>query len=60
MRVPFFGMLADKSPLDGLLEHYEKINGCVALIKESMECYVAGGACREFMELAEQIDEIEN
>jgi len=60
MRVPFFGMLADKSPLDGLLEHYEKINGCVALIKESMECYVAGGACREFLELAQQIDEIEN
>lgn len=60
MRVPFFGILADKSPLDGLLEHYEKINGCVALIKESMECYVAGGACREFLELAQQIDEIEN
>lgn len=60
MRIPFFGMLADKSPLDGLLEHYEKVNGCVAIIKESMECYVAGGACREFLELAQQIDEIED
>jgi len=60
MRLPFFGMLSDSSPLDGLTEHYNKINECVDVIKESMECYVAGGACREFVELAKQVDEIEN
>ncbi len=60
MRLPFFGLLTDKSPLDGLTEHYNKISGCVRIIRESMECYVAGGACREFMELAQQVDEIEN
>lgn len=59
MRVPFFGMLSDRSPLDGLLEHYDKIHECTELIKESMECYVAGGACREFLELTSQIDTIE-
>ncbi|BBD09932.1 DUF47 domain-containing protein [Desulfovibrio ferrophilus] len=60
MRLPFFGLLSDRSPLDGLIEHYTKINECVDVIKESMECYVAGGACREFVELAKQVDEIEN
>lgn len=60
MRLPFFGLLSDRSPLDGLVEHYTKINECVDVIKESMECYVAGGACREFVELAKQVDEIEH
>lgn len=60
MRVPFYGMLSDRSPLEGLLEHYDKIHECTELIKESMECYVAGGACREFLELTSQIDVIES
>lgn len=60
LRLPFFGLLTDRSPLDGLVEHYEKINECVDLIQESMECYVSGGTCREFIELAAQVDEIEH
>ncbi|WP_461211015.1 DUF47 domain-containing protein [Desulfocurvus sp. DL9XJH121] len=60
MRLPFFGILADRSPLDGLVEHYTKINECVDVIRESLECYVAGGACRDFVELVKQVDEIEN
>lgn len=60
LRLPFFGLLTDRSPLDGLVEHYDKINECVDLIKESMECYVAGGTCREFIDLAAQVDEIEH
>jgi len=60
MRMPFFGMLTDRSPLDGLIEHYDKIHACVDLIRESLECYVAGGTCREFMELTDQVDAIEN
>ena len=60
MRLPFFGLLSDRSPMDGLTEHYIKINECVDVIKESLECYVAGGACREFMELTKQVDDIEH
>jgi hypothetical protein len=60
MRLPLFGLLTSRSPLDGLVDHYEKIHECTEIIKDSLECYVAGGACREFMELAKQIDNIEN
>jgi len=60
MRLPYFGMLATRSPLDGLVKHYEKIQECTDLIRESMECFVAGGACREFLELAEQVNDIED
>ncbi|MBU1001758.1 MAG: DUF47 family protein [Proteobacteria bacterium] len=60
MRLPFFGLLSDRSPLEGLIEHNTKIKECVDVIKESMECYVAGGACREFVDLAKQVDDIEN
>jgi len=60
MRAIFFGMLCDRAPLDGLLEHYDKIHQCAGLIQEAMECYVAGGTCQDFMELAAQVDAIEN
>jgi len=60
MRLPFFGLLTTRSPLDGLVKHFKKIKECTDIVKESMECYVAGGACREFMELAKQVDEVEN
>jgi len=60
MRLPFFGLLSTRSPLDGLIKHFKKIKECTDIVKESMECYVAGGACREFLELAKQVDEIEN
>ncbi|MEW5775040.1 MAG: DUF47 family protein [Thermodesulfobacteriota bacterium] len=60
MRAVFFGMLCDRSPMDGLLEHYEKIHECVRLIRDAMECYVAGGTCRDFMEIAAQVDTVEN
>ena len=61
LRIPFFGLLTQRSPMEGLVEHYDKIAGCVKIIKESLECYVSGGgACREFKELAREIDQIEN
>jgi len=60
MRLPFFGLLSARSPLDGLVDHFKKIKECTDIVKESMECYVAGGACREFLELAKQVDEVEN
>ena len=60
MRAFFFGMLHDRSPLDGLQEHYEKIHQCVELIRDAMECYVAGGTCQDFLDLAARVDTIEN
>ena len=60
LRLPFFGLLASRSPMDGLTEHYDKIAECIAAIDDSLECYVSGGVCREFEELTRAVDEIEN
>lgn len=60
LRIPFFGLIAKRSPMDGLVEHYDKIAECIAAIDESLECYVSGGVCREFEELTRTIDEIED
>ncbi|KAB1442790.1 DUF47 domain-containing protein [Pseudodesulfovibrio senegalensis] len=60
LKIPFFGLIAKRSPMDGLVEHYDKISECVATIDESLECYVSGGVCREFEELTKTIDTIEN
>ncbi len=60
-KLPFFGLLSPKSPMEGLVEHYDKIAECIHVINESLECYVSGvGACREFTELTREIDAIEN
>lgn len=60
LKIPFFGLLANRSPMDGLVEHYDKIAECIATIDDSLECYVSGGVCREFEDLTRTIDEIEN
>jgi len=60
IRLPYFGLLANRSPMDGLTEHYDKIAECIATIDESLECYVSGGVCREFEDLLRTIDDIEN
>nr|WP_321259436.1 DUF47 family protein [uncultured Pseudodesulfovibrio sp.] len=60
LKIPFFGLLANRSPMDGLVEHYDKIAECIAAIDDSLECYVSGGVCREFEELTRSVDEIEN
>lgn len=60
LRIPFFGLLGNHSPMDGLVEHYDKIAECIAAIDDSLECYVSGGVCREFEELTKVVDEIEN
>jgi hypothetical protein len=60
LKIPFFGLLGKRSPMDGLVEHYDKIAECIAAIDESLECYVSGGVCREFKELTKAVDEIEN
>ena len=58
-RVPFFGMLSERTPMNGLLEHYGQIEKGMGLIHESMECYITGGACREFYSLQQEVDDAE-
>ncbi|MBI9080790.1 MAG: DUF47 family protein [Pseudodesulfovibrio sp.] len=60
LRIPFFGLIASHCPMEGLVEHYDKIAECVATIDDSLECYVSGGVCREFDDLTRTIDDIEN
>lgn len=61
LRLPFFGLVSQKSPMEGLLRHYEKISEGLKLIEESLGCYIsAGGACREFQELVSEIDGLED
>jgi len=58
--VPFFGLLSERNPMDGLVEHYAQIGKGMALIRESMECYITGGTCREFSSLQEEVNEVED
>lgn len=61
VRLPFFGMLSLRSPLHGFLEHYEQIAVGMALIEESMECYISNefGVCKEFTALQKEVNDAE-
>lgn len=64
IRLPFFGMLTNRSPMMGLLEHYEQISIGMRLIGESMECFIgygsAGSECKEFQSLIKEVNEVED
>ncbi len=60
LRMPFFGLIAQKSPMEGLSEHYKKIAEGMTLIEDALECYLAGGTeCTEFSELIVKVEELE-
>ncbi len=60
LRVPFFGLIAPHSPMEGLGEHYDKIIEGVHLIEEALECYIGGGpACGEFLDLKAKVHDLE-
>ncbi|MEF2145762.1 MAG: DUF47 family protein [Desulfovibrionaceae bacterium] len=59
LRLPLFGLLSRNSPMDGLVEHYDKISECISIINNSLECYITGGSCREMEDLAEAIQHVE-
>lgn len=60
LRLPMFGLIKEQDPMTGLLEHYEQIAKGMHLIEESMECYIAGGICKDFTVLLDEVDEAEN
>jgi len=59
-RLPFFGLLTYRSPLDGLLRHYQQIAKGMELIQGSLECYIEGGTCRDFYDLRTEVDKVED
>ena len=62
IRLPFFGLISSRSPLSGLLEHYEQVSKAMVLIEEAMECYIAdssGLGCKEFEALRGELDAVE-
>jgi len=59
-RLPFFGLLTHRSPMDGLLRHYQQIAKGMELIQGSLECYIEGGTCRDFHDLRVEVDKVEN
>lgn len=61
MRIPFFGLISLRSPMLGLLEHYEQIAKGMELIEGSMECYITsdGHACQEFSMLQNELNAVE-
>ncbi len=61
LRVPFFGLIAPHSPMEGLSEHYDKIIEGMRLIEDALECYIGGGpACGEFQELTAKVEKLED
>ncbi len=60
MRLNFFGLLTQKSPMERLLEHYEKIQQSVDIINDSLECYIVGGQCVEFKTMQNDLNELES
>ena len=61
MRMNFFGLLSNKSPMEGLHDHYEKIHESIEVINEALECYIGGGdKCPEFLTLQSRINELES
>lgn len=63
VRLPFFGLISLRSPLEGILEHYGQITKGMALIEESMECYItrtdSAMTCKEFNALVAEVDAAE-
>ncbi|MDR2076166.1 MAG: DUF47 family protein [Desulfovibrio sp.] len=62
IRLPFFGLISIRSPMNGLLEHYDQIAAGMSLIKKSMECFIAGEELqrKDFISLQEQLDAAED
>lgn len=60
LKVPFMGLIAQRSPLEGLLDHYACITRGMELIDDSIECYLGGGGlCREFKDLSKEVNDLE-
>lgn len=63
IRLPFFGLLANRSPMHGLMDHYEQIAQGMQLVEEAMQCFIGYGVsesdCPSFLSLQEKLNEVE-
>ena len=60
LRLPLFGILPLRSPIEALATHYDLIYQGSALIEESLTHYIEGGTSRTFLSIQQSVDEIEN
>ncbi len=61
LRVPFFGMLSPKAPLDGLVVHYKPIALAMDQLEEALQCYLEGeGLCQSFINIVTKVDKLED
>ncbi len=58
MRIPFLSMFIT-SPLDGLLEHAEKVKECAWAFQQAMECHLEK-KCESFEEFRKDVAKLEN
>lgn len=57
MRLPYFGLIGGRSPMEGLLTHYEQIRSAMSMIQDTLLCYFSGGpSCRDFLALKAEVD----
>ena len=59
MKLNLFGLLIRKSPMERLLEHYDKIQQSVSVINESLQLYIEGGNV-EFRSRQHDLDDLES
>lgn len=62
IRIPFFGLLSNQSPLQGLLAHYEQIAKGINLIEEPLKKYIADegrSQVQDFSHLLGEVNEVE-
>lgn len=60
LRLPLFGIIPQRSPIEALAEHYDLIYKGSSLIEESLTHYIEGGTSRNFLSIQQSVDEIEN
>lgn len=60
LRLPLFGILPQRSPIEALAEHYDLIYEGSSLIEDSLTHYIEGGTSRNFLSIQHEVDEIEN
>lgn len=62
IRIPFFGLLSNQSPLQGLLAHYEQIAKGIGLIEAPLKKYIADSdrsQAQDFTLLLGEVNEVE-
>ena len=59
LRVPFFGLISPRSPMLGLISHYELITKALSLMTSALAHYQTDGLSPEFVELHGRMDGLE-